>query len=139
LFWYIALESEVYASSSFFTALVFWWVLKWEQEVTIEQQNGINGHFTRADRWLILIFYLVGLAVGVHLLPILTIPAIVMVYYFKRYKTTRWKTFWAFIIACLITGIVQVPMIQWTIKFAGKFDIIFTNDFGLPFFSGFTF
>ncbi len=138
-FWYSAVESEVYASSSFFTAIVFWAVLKWEQEVTIEQSNGIKGHFTRADRWLILIFYLVGLAVGVHLLPILTIPAIVMVYYFKRYNTTKWKTFWAFLIACIITGIVQVPMIQWTIKFAGQFDIFFKNDLGLPFFFGFTF
>jgi Protein of unknown function (DUF2723) len=138
-FWYSAVESEVYASSSFFTAIVFWLVLKWEQGVTTEQLNGINGHFTPADRWLILIFYMVGLAVGVHLLPILTIPAIVMVYYFKRYKTTNWKTFWAFVIACLITGIVQVPMIQWSIKFAGQFDIFFKNDFGLPFFTGFTF
>ena len=59
-------------------AVVFWAVLKWEQEVTVEQSNGIKGHFTPADRWLILIFYLVGLAVGVHLLAILTIPAIVM-------------------------------------------------------------
>ena len=138
-FWYSAVEGEVYALSSFFTAIVFWAVLKWEQEVTVEQANGIKGHFTPADRWLILIFYLVGLAVGVHLLAILTIPAIVMVYYFKRYKTTKWKTFWAFIIACVITGIVQVPMIQWTIKFAGKFDIFFKNDLSLPFFSGFTF
>lgn len=138
-FWYSAVESEVYASSSFFTAIVFWAVLKWEQDVTAEQANGIKGHFTRADRWLILIFYLVGLAVGVHLLAILTIPAIVMVYYFKRYTTTKWKTFWAFLTACVITGIVQVPMIQWTIKFAGQFDIFFKNDLGLPFFSGFTF
>ncbi|MEP7251663.1 MAG: DUF2723 domain-containing protein [Ginsengibacter sp.] len=138
-FWYSAVESEVYASSSFFTAIVFWAVLKWEQDVTTEQLNGIKGHFTRADRWLILIFYLIGLAVGVHLLNILTIPAIVMVYYFKRYNVTNWGTFWAFIIGCLITGIVQVPMIQWTIKLAGQFDILFVNDFGLPFFSGFTF
>jgi len=138
-FWYSAVESEVYASSSFFTAIVFWAVLKWEQDVTAEQAMGIKGHFTRADRWLILIFYLVGLAVGVHLLPILTIPAIVMVYYFKRYNTTKWKTFWAFLIACVITGIVQVPMIQWTIKLAGDFDILFKNSFGLPFFTGFTF
>ncbi|MEP6926640.1 MAG: DUF2723 domain-containing protein, partial [Ginsengibacter sp.] len=138
-FWYSAVEGEVYAMSSFFTAIVFWAVLKWEQDVTVEQSNGIKGHFTRADRWLILIFYLIGLAVGVHLLCILTIPAIVMVYYFKRYTTTKWKTFWAFVIACLITGIVQVPMIQWTIKFAGQFDIFFKNDLGLPFFSGFTF
>lgn len=138
-FWYSAVESEVYASSSFFTAVVFWAVLKWEQEVTREQLNGIKGHFTRADRWLILIFYLIGLAVGVHLLNILTIPAIVMVYYFKRYKVTRWGTFWAFIIGCIITGIVQVPMIQWTIKLAGQFDIFFVNSLSLPFFSGFTF
>ena len=138
-FWYSAVESEVYASSSFFTAVGFWAVLKWEQEVTIEQLNGIKGHFTRADRWLILIFYLIGLAVGIHLLNILTIPAIVMVYYFKRYNVTRWGTFWAFIIGCIVTGIVQVPMIQWTIKLAGQFDIFFVNSLSLPFFSGFTF
>ncbi|MEO8569959.1 MAG: DUF2723 domain-containing protein [Ginsengibacter sp.] len=138
-FWYSAVESEVYASSSFFTAIVFWAVLKWEQDVTAEQLNGIKGHFTRADRWLILIFYLIGLAVGVHLLNILTIPAIVMVYYFKRYNVTKWGTFWAFIIGCIVTGIVQVPMIQWTIKMAGQFDILFKNDLGLPFFTGFSF
>ncbi len=138
-FWYSAVEGEVYAMSSFFTAIVFWAVLKWEQEVTVEQANGIKGNFTRADRWLILIFYLIGLAVGVHLLNILTIPAIVMVYYFKRYNVTKWGTFWAFIIGCLITGIVQVPMIQWSIKLAGQFDILFVNSFGLPFFSGFSF
>jgi hypothetical protein len=138
-FWYSAVESEVYASSSFFTAIVFWLVLKWEQDVTKEQLNGVKGQFTRADRWLILIFYMIGLAVGVHLLPILTIPAIVMVYYFKRYEATKWKTFLAFIIACVITGIVQVPMIQWSIKFAGDFDIFFKNTLGLPFFTGFSF
>src|SRR5687767_15525633 len=76
-FWFSAVEGEVYALSSFFTALVFWAILKWEQEITEEQKAGIKGNFTRADRWLILIFYLIGLAVGVHLLNILTIPAIV--------------------------------------------------------------
>ena len=138
-FWYSAVESEVYASSSFFTALVFWAALKWEQAVTDEKLRGIKGNFTPADKWLILIFYLVGLAVGVHLLPILTIPAIVMVYYFRRYKVTRWGTFRAFVAACIITGIVQVPMIQWTVKLASDFDILFTNSFDLPFFTGFTF
>ena len=138
-FWYSAVEGEVYALSSFFTAVVFWAALKWEEEVTIETSNGITGHFTRADRWLILIFYLIGLSVGVHLLCILSIPAIVMIYYFKRYKTTKWGTFWAFVAGCIITGIVQVPMVQWTIKLAGKFDILFTNSFSLPFFTGFTF
>ncbi|MEJ7671353.1 MAG: DUF2723 domain-containing protein [Chitinophagaceae bacterium] len=67
-FWYSAVEGEVYALSSFFTAIVFWAILKWEHEVTQEQLEGVKGHFTRADRWLILIFYLMGLAVGVHLL-----------------------------------------------------------------------
>ena len=138
-FWYSAVEGEVYAMSSFFTAVVFWAALKWEHEVSIEHANGIKGHFTRADRWLILIFYLIGLSVGVHLLCILTIPAIVMIYYFKRYKTTKWGTFWAFVAGCAITGIVQVPMVQWTIKLAGQFDILFKNSFGLPFFTGFSF
>jgi hypothetical protein len=138
-FWYSAVEAEVYASSSFFTAITFWAALKWEQEVTIEKLNGVKGNFTRADRWLIFVFYLIGLAVGVHLLNILTIPAIVMIYYFRRYQTTNWGTFWAFLVGCTITGIVQIPMVQWTIKLAGQFDILFKNDFGLPFFSGFTF
>ena len=137
-FLYSAVESEVYASSSFFTAIVFWAALKWEQAVTIEKLNGIKGNFTPADKWLILIFYLIGLSVGVHLLCILTIPAIVMLYYFKRYNTTKWCTFWAFVVGCVVTGIVQVPMIQWTIKLAGDFDVLFTNSFGAPFFTGFT-
>ncbi|MBA2250192.1 MAG: DUF2723 domain-containing protein, partial [Chitinophagaceae bacterium] len=138
-FWYSAVEGEVYALSSFFTAIVVWAILKWEHEVTLEQRAGVTGNFTRADRWLILIFYLIGLAVGVHLLNLLTIPSIVMVYYFKRYKVTRWGTFWAFLIGCLVTGIVQIPVIQWTIKLAGQFDIWFRNDLGLPFFFGFGF
>lgn len=138
-FWFSAVESEVYASSSFFTALVFWAVLKWEQDVTDEIKRGISGHFTKADRWLILIFYLIGLAVGVHLLCILVIPAIVMIYYFKRYTVTPKGTFWAFIAGCIITGLVQVPMIQWTIKIAGNFDIFFVNSLGTPFFYGFAF
>jgi len=138
-FWYSAVESEVYASSSFFTAIVFWLALKWEDAVTQEKLRGVKGNFTPADKWLILIFYMIGLAVGVHLLPILAIPAIVMLYYFKRYKVTKWGTFWAFIAACAVTGIVQVPMIQWSIKLASKFDVLFTNSFGLPFFTGFTF
>ena len=138
-FWYSAVEGEVYAMSSFFTALVFWAMVKWESAVTEENKIGITGHFTSADRWLILIFYLIGLSIGVHLLNLLTIPAMVMIYYFKRYKTTKWGVFFAFIIGCALTGIVQKAVIQWTIKGAGNFDILFVNDFGLPFFSGFAF
>jgi hypothetical protein len=138
-FWYSAVEGEVYALSSFFTAIVFWAMVKWESAVTEENKKGITGHFTGADRWLILIFYLMGLSIGVHLLNLLTIPAMVMIYYFKRYKTTNWGIFFAFIIGCAITGIIQKAVIQWTIKGAGNFDILFVNDFGLPFFSGFAF
>ena len=137
-FWYSAVEGEVYALSSFFTAIVFWGMVKWEQNVDAEEDQGIKGHFTRADRWIILIFYLMGLSIGVHLLNLLTIPAIVMLYYFKRYKPTAWGTFFAFIMGCAITGIVQKAVIVWTIKGAGNFDIYFVNSLGLPFFSGFT-
>ncbi len=138
-FWYSAVEGEVYALSSFFTAIVFWAMLKWEQNVDDEEAIGIKGHFTRADRWIILIFFLMGLSIGVHLLNILTIPSIVMIYYYKRYKVTNWGVFWAFAIGCVLTGLVQKAIIQWTIKGAGNFDILFVNSFGLPYFSGFAF
>jgi hypothetical protein len=126
-FWYSAVEGEVYATSAFFTALVFWAILKWEQ----------NADKPHADRWLIFIFYMMGLSIGVHLLNLLTIPAIVMVYYYKRYKPTIWGSIIAFLIGCVITGIVQVFVIQYTIKSAGAFDIFFVNSLNLPFFSGF--
>ena len=138
-FWYSAVEGEVYALSSFFTAIVFWAMLKWEHNVTEEEEQGIKGHFTKADRWIILIFYLMGLSIGVHLLNLLTIPAIVMIYYYKRYKVTKWGTFFAFLIGCLITGLVQKAVIVWSIKGAGNFDILFVNDFGMPFYTGFAF
>ena len=138
-FWYSAVEGEVYALSSFFTAIVFWAMLKWEDAVTEENKVGITGHFTSADRWLILIFYLMGLSIGVHLLNLLTIPAMVMIYYFKRYKVSNWGIVIAFFIGCLLTGFIQKAVIQWTVKWAGDFDIMFVNDFGMPFFSGFAF
>lgn len=138
-FWYSAVEAEVYALSSFFTAVVFWAMLKWDQAVEEEQEQGIKGHFTRADRWIILIFYLMGLSIGVHLLNLLTIPAIVVIYYYRRYKATNWGTFWAFVIGCIITGMVQKAVIQWTIQGAGNMDIFFVNKLSMPFFSGFAF
>jgi hypothetical protein len=135
-FWYSAVEGEVYALSSLFTAIVFWAILKWEHEV--DQESKTDGHrFSRADRWLIFIFYMMGLSIGVHLLNLLTIPAIVMVYYFKRYKVTRWGMVAAFVLGCVITGLVQVAIIQWSIKGAGLFDIFFVNNLGTPFFMGF--
>src|SRR3982751_150840 len=113
-FWYSAVEGEVYALSSFFTAIVFWAILKWEHAVDHEAQTGIN-----ADRWIIFIFFMMGLSIGVHLLNLLTIPAIVVVYYYKRYKTTNMGVLWAFLIVCLITGIVQKVVIQYSITGAG--------------------
>ena len=137
-FWYSAVEGEVYALSSLFTAVVFWAILKWEHEVDLENKS--DGHkFSRADRWIIFIFFMMGLSIGVHLLNLLTIPAIVLVYYFKRYKVTNWGIFWAFVIGCVVTGVVQVAFIQWSIKGAGLFDIFFVNTLGLPFFIGFAF
>jgi len=127
-FWYSAVEGEVYALSSFFTALVFWMMLKWEH----------NADEPGADKWIVLIFFTMGLSIGVHLLNLLTIPAIVMVYYYKRHKVTKWGTVFAFIIGCIITGVTQKVVIQYTIKTAGSFDIFFVNSLGLPFFSGFT-
>jgi hypothetical protein len=126
-FWYSAVEGEVYASSAFFTALVFWAILKWEQ----------NADKPGADKWIIFIFYMMGLSIGVHLLNLLTIPAIVMVYYFKRYKASTWGTIIAFIIGCAITGVVQKFVIQYTIKGATAFDIFFVNSMNMPFFVGF--
>lgn len=200
-FWYSAVEGEVYAASSFFTAIVFWAILKWENQA--EEPN--------ADRWVVFIFFLIGLSIGVHLLCLLCIPAIVMMIYFRksasfnyaqirkyfiwimvsagilgffvsligsqadadsergipadntvailvllgaaiaigilylveRYKKDR-KEFYGgayifFIFSLIILGIVQIGLIQYSIKGAGKFDIFFVNDLGLPFYSGFTF
>jgi len=131
-FWFSAVEGEVYALSSFFTAIVFWAILKWEHAVDNEAETGIN-----ADRWIIFIFFMIGLSIGVHLLNLLTIPALVMVYYYKRYKATKKGAVMAFIVGCLITGIIQKAVIQYTITWAGSFDIFFVNNLSLPFFSGF--
>jgi hypothetical protein len=128
-FWFSAVEGEVYGLSSLFTAVVFWAMLKWEH----------NADQPGSDRWIIFIFFLMGLSIGVHLLGLLTIPAIVLIYYFKRYKTTTWGTIWAFLIGCAITGFVQKFVIQYTVAGAGWFDVKFVNGFNLPFFSGFTF
>jgi Protein of unknown function (DUF2723) len=128
-FWFSAVEGEVYGMSSFFTAIVFWAILKWEHEADEPY----------ADRWIVLIGYLLGLSIGVHLLNLLTIPAMVMVYYFRRFKVTSWGTFWAFIIGCGITGIVQKYLIQDTVKASGYMDVFFVNTLGMGYFSGFIF
>ena len=94
-FWFSAVEGEVYAMSSFFTAITFWCIMKWEQEADQPQ----------ASRWLVLIAYLIGLSVGVHLLSLLTIPAMGMIYYYKKYEYSKSGAIKAFIISLLITKI----------------------------------
>jgi len=136
-FWFSAVEGEVYALSSFFTALAFWAMLKWER--ADDAAGNDRTLRSRADRWIVFLFFSLGLSIGIHLLGLLVIPAAVMIYYYKRYNYTRKGAIWAFIIGCIIVGIVQVVVIQWSVKLAGSFDIFFVNSFHLPFFSGFTF
>ncbi|NBC83054.1 MAG: DUF2723 domain-containing protein [Bacteroidetes bacterium] len=125
-FWFSAVEGEVYASSSLFTALVFWAILKWEN----------NAGKPHANKWLILIAYLIGLSIGVHLLNLLAIPAIVLVYYFKKYKPGRKGVFAALAISGILLVFIMYGIIQGLIKMASKFELLFVNGLGLPFNSG---
>src|SRR5678809_782302 len=136
-FWFSAVEGEVYALSSFFTGLAFWAILKWEHENDLAGNN--RQLRNRADRWIVFLFFALGLSIGIHLLGLLVIPAAVMVYYYNRYTYTRKGAIIAFIIGCILTGLVQVVVIKWSVSLAGKFDIAFVNAFNLPFFSGFAF
>ncbi|MCD4683824.1 MAG: DUF2723 domain-containing protein, partial [Bacteroidales bacterium] len=126
-FWFSATEGEVYGMSSFFTALVFWAILKWEE----------NADEKHSFRWLIFIAYMMGLSVGVHLLNLLAIPAIAFVYYFKRNKTINYKgMIVTFIISILILGFVMTGIIPWIVKLASYFELFFVNTIGMPFNSG---
>ncbi len=119
-FWFSAVEGEVYAMSSLFTAVVFWAILKWE-----------NVAFERyANRWLILIAYLIGLSIGVHLLNLLAIPAIVFVYYFKKYTPTVRGFIKTGILSVFILGVVNFGIIPGVIKVAGWFELTFVNGMG---------
>lgn len=125
-FWFSAVEGEVYALSSLFTAAVFWAILKWEN-VASERY---------ANRWLILIAYLVGLSIGVHLLNLLAIPAIVFVYYFKKYTPTTAGVIKTGLLSLVILGVVNFVVIPGVIKVAGWFELLFTNGLGAPFNTG---
>ncbi|MGO1649429.1 MAG: glycosyltransferase family 117 protein [Sphingobacterium sp.] len=128
-FWFSAVESEVYAMSSLCTAVVFWAILKWE--VRAEEPG--------ADRWLILIAYVMGLSIGVHLLNLLVIPAIALVIYFRKTsKVTGGGITKALLLGVLVLAIVLWGVIQYLIKFAAYFDLFFVNSLGLGFGSGVT-
>jgi hypothetical protein len=128
-FWFSAVEGEVYASSSLFTALVFWAILKWE-DVADEKY---------ANRWIILIAYLMGLSIGVHLLNLLAIPAIVMIYYFRKFKVTITGIVISLLLSFVLVGFVMYGIIQGVVTVASRFELLFVNNFGLPFNTGIAF
>ncbi|MEM8568945.1 MAG: DUF2723 domain-containing protein, partial [Bacteroidota bacterium] len=125
-FWFSAVEGEVYAMSSFFTALVVWAILKWD---LMEDES-------RANRWLILIAYMMGLSIGVHLLNLVTIPALGLIYYFKKYKPNEWGIIAALGVSGLMIIFVNNLVIPGLPTIAGHFEIFFVNTLGLPFGSG---
>ena len=125
-FWFSAVEGEVYALSSLFTAVVFWLILKWDEHADEEG----------SDKWLILIAYLMGLSIGVHLLNLLTIPAIVLVYYFRRHVFSWGGVLAAFGVSVGILAVVLYGIIPGVPTIAGWFELLFTNVLGLPFNTG---
>jgi hypothetical protein len=125
-FWFSAVEGEVYAMSSLFTAVVFWAILKWESMATKDGEL----------RWLVLIAYLMGLSIGVHLLNLLAIPAIAFVYYFKRYEVTPKGVIATLMISLGVLGLIQVGIIQGFISLAARFELFFVNEMGFGFNSG---
>ncbi len=125
-FWFSATEAEVYGMSSFFTAFVFWAILKWE---LIENESAAN-------RWFILIAYMMGLSIGVHLLNLVTIPAMGLIYYFHKHETTTKGIIATFLISGAIIVLVLVGIIPGIPSLAGSFEVFFVNNIGLPFGSG---
>ncbi len=123
-FWYSAVEGEVYAMSSFFTAVAFWAALKWESAAD---------HDLKANRWLLLVAYLTGLSVGVHILVFLTIPAVVMIYFYKNYPKVTWKT-WvvANAVSVFVLALVFAVIIPVILRLFGFFEITAVNSIGLP-------
>ena len=126
-FWFSAVEGEVYAFSSFFTAIVFWCILRWEDAEDLG----------RGTRWIVFIAYLMGLSVGVHLLNLLAIPAIVLVYYFKKTKKVDWKgVLKALVASFVILLFVLYGLIPGFTKVAGVFELFFVNKLSMPFNTG---
>ncbi len=129
-FWFSATEAEVYALSSFFTAFVFWGILKWEM---IEDRSAGN-------RWLILLAYMMGLSIGVHLLNLVAIPALGLIYYYHNYKTTTTKGILSTLaISLVIIAFIMVGIIPGLPSLAGNFEVFFVNSLGMPFGSGVVF
>ncbi|PKO97914.1 MAG: DUF2723 domain-containing protein, partial [Bacteroidetes bacterium HGW-Bacteroidetes-9] len=122
-FWFSAVEGEVYAMSSFFTAFVFWAMLKWEDAA--DEPHSI--------RWIVLIAFMIGLSIGVHLLNLLAIPAITLIYYFKKYKPTTKGVIAALLLSVVMLGLIMSFIIPWIVRLAGLFELFFVNTLGFPF------
>ena len=126
-FWFSAVEGEVYAYSSLFTAVVFWLILKWEN----------RAHEPHSDRWLILIAYLTGLSIGVHLLNLLCIPAIVLVYYYKKNPNANLKgSLIALVGSMILVAAVLYGIVPGIVKVGGWFELLFVNSLGFSFNTG---
>lgn len=126
-FWFSAVEGEVYAFSSFLTALVFWLILRWQDE-----SDSIGG-----DRWIILIAYIIGLSIGVHLLNLLCIPAIVLVFYYQKYRVVSLKGVIAAIaLSGIIIAFILFIYVPGVLEVGGWFELLFVNVLRLPFQSG---
>lgn len=126
-FWFSAVEGEVYAYSSMFTAIVFWLILKWED--VADQPH--------SDRWIILIAYLTGLSIGVHLLNLLCLPAIVLVYYYKKVPGTNAKgSLLALAGSMVLVAAVLYGIVPGVVKVGGWFELLFVNSLGMPFNTG---
>ena len=128
-FWFSAVEGEVYAMSSLFTAMVFWAMTKWYEQAESPYAN----------RWIVLISFLMGLSIGVHLLNLLAIPAIVFMYFYRKREEghyTLWEYVKIFLISVIILALILFFIIPYLPKFAAYTDILFVNTFGLPVNSG---
>jgi hypothetical protein len=127
-FWFSAVEGEVYAMSSLFTAVAFWAILKWEEEA--DNPSSV--------RWLIFLAYLVGLSIGVHLLNLLVIPAVCFIFYFRKYKFTTGGFLLTGIISVVLLGGIQGLMIPKIVKFSADYELFFKNSLGMGFSTGTT-
>jgi hypothetical protein len=128
-FWFSAVEGEVYASSSLFTALVFWLIAKWDAVADEKFSN----------RWIVLIAFVMGLSIGVHLLNLLAIPAIVFLVYFRKFKTTKKGILYSSLISVIALVAIMYGIVQGIFKVASWFELLFVNGMSLPFNSGLLF
>ena len=126
-FWFSAVEAEVYSFSSFLTALMFWLILKWENEMDKPDST----------RWIVLIAYITGLSIGVHLLCLLCLPAMSFVVYFRRARRVTWMGMLKALIAGgLLIGVILFCLIPGVVKLGGGFELLFTNVLGCPYNTG---